>query len=242
MKMSFSPLVRGSMSAFCLTVATAAGAASLQVAPVSVEVAAPGATATMSLRNLGTVPLDAQIRVFRWTEVDGAEKLVPTDEVVASPPAMSIPANSEYTVRIVRTTKEPVSGEEAYRLFVDELPDASRNTGASVNLVLRYSIPVFFTPAGGAGAKLAWDVQRRDGRTYVVATNNGDRRVRISRLKIGSPKGTIASFGDGLVGYVLAHSTVQWVSPRSSRPPAVEALITADSDLGPISAQIRSTR
>src|SRR5579863_3912889 len=96
-------------------------AASLQVAPVLVEVPAPGAAATLKLRNEGTKPLDAQIRVFQWTQVDGADVLTPTNDVVASPPAASLRADTDYTVRIVRTKKEPVAKEEAYRLLIDEL-------------------------------------------------------------------------------------------------------------------------
>src|SRR6266480_3035066 len=61
-------------------------AASLQVAPVSIEVTAPGAGATIKLHNEGTTKINTQIRVFRWVQIDGQEKLQPTDDVVASPP------------------------------------------------------------------------------------------------------------------------------------------------------------
>ena len=55
--------------------------------------------------------------------------------------------NTDYTVRIVRTKKEPVAKEESYRLLIDELPAAAGSQGAAVNIALRYSIPVFFTVA-----------------------------------------------------------------------------------------------
>ncbi len=66
--------------------ATLAQAASLQVAPVGIEVAAPGTASTVKLRNEGTSAINAQIRAFRWVQVDGQEKLEPTDDLVASPP------------------------------------------------------------------------------------------------------------------------------------------------------------
>jgi fimbrial chaperone protein len=129
-------------------------AASLQVAPVLVEVPAPGATATLKLRNEGSQPLDAQIRVFQWTQVDGADVLTPTNDVAASPPVANLRPNTDYTVRIVRTKKEPVAKEEAYRLLIDELPQATPGTASGVNIALRYSIPVFFTAQVGAPPKL----------------------------------------------------------------------------------------
>jgi fimbrial chaperone protein len=217
---------------------TAAQSASLSVAPVTVEVAAPGATATLTLRNEGDQPLNAQIRVFRWTQVDGEEQLIPSEDVVASPPVVSLQAKADYAVRIVRVTKQAVSGEEAYRLIVDELPDPTRQRNGAVAIVLRYSIPIFFTTAKSADPKLNWEIQQRDGRTYVVASNSGERRVRISRLKVQDAKGTTASFGDGLTGYVLGQSTMRWAVPRSASKISVggSAAISAQGDVGPINA------
>jgi Spore Coat Protein U domain len=61
-------------------------AASLQVAPVFLDIAAPAAAATVTLRNTGATPIATQIRVFRWVQEEGRERLEPTADVVASPP------------------------------------------------------------------------------------------------------------------------------------------------------------
>src|ERR1700694_5222625 len=87
-----------------------AQAGSLQVAPVLVDVTAPGAASTVTLRNEGTTPIDAQIRVFRWSLVDGQEKLEPTDDVIASPPSVTLTPNGQYIARIARVSKRPVNG------------------------------------------------------------------------------------------------------------------------------------
>jgi fimbrial chaperone protein len=214
-------------------------AASLQVAPVSVEVAAPGATATLNLRNRGDKPLEGQIRVFRWTQVNGEDKLETTYDVVASPPQVSLRPNTNYVVRIVRTTKEPVTTEETYRLLIDELPGPTEERRTTVNIVLRYSIPVFFTPKGAASGKLKWELQRRDNKQFLIAKNDGDRRVRISQLKITDGKGVNASFGEGLAGYVLGHSSMVWQIPASAKGFGSGGLasISAQSDVGPINVK-----
>src|SRR6266508_5911005 len=74
-----------------------AAAATLQVAPVLVEVMAPSMASTLTLRNDGRDPVFAQIRVFRWTQEGGQERLEPTDEVVASPPSVTLARNTDYT-------------------------------------------------------------------------------------------------------------------------------------------------
>ena len=218
-------------------------AASLSVAPISVEVLAPGATSIFTLRNDSERPLEAQIRVFRWTQVDGEERLVPTTDVVASPPLVSIQPKADYTVRIVRVTKTPIVGEESYRLLVDELPNPARKQNVAVNIVLRYSIPIFFIAGESSEAKLSWTIQPKGGRTYLVATNSGDRRVRISRLQIRDARGKMVSFGDGLAGYALGRSAVRWLVPKSAGAFSLSGLVTvsAQGDRGPITASAAPT-
>jgi fimbrial chaperone protein len=191
------------------------------------------------LRNEGTKPLDAQIRIFRWTQADGADLLTPTEEVAASPPLASLRPSTDYTVRIVRTSKEPVVKEEAYRLLIDELPTPATGSVAAVNIALRYSIPVFFTVPGVAAPKLSWDLQQRANKPVIVVSNAGDRRVRLANLKFTDGKGAVANFGDGLAGYVLGRSSRNFEVPANARGFGAGGVvaISAQSDIGPIEAK-----
>jgi fimbrial chaperone protein len=218
-----------------------AAAASLQVSPTTVDVVAPGAAATIKLRNEEARPINAQVRVFRWSVVDGKEKLDPTDAVVASPPVVSLSPKTDYVVRIVRTSRLPVAGEESYRLLVDELPDAQRMKSGAVNLLLRYSLPVFFGAPDHRDAKLTWRVEHKDGQLWVMAHNPGDRRMRISGLGLKGANSETISFGEGLNGYVLARATMRWAAPKTVRGFGIggTVLISAQSDLGRIDASAR---
>src|SRR5215471_17151953 len=239
-------LLRGTaLAAFSmLAVCDPTWAASLQVAPVMVEVAAPGAATTLKLRNEGTTPLNAQIRVFRWTQVNGEDKLEPTTDVVASPPLAKLAPKVDYTIRLVRVNKTPVAKEETYRLFIDELPDAANQRNRAVNLLLRYSIPVFFYPATGAPPSLTWSVDHSGGRLSVVAKNSGDRHIRVSNLKLKDDKGGTVSFGNGLSGYVLGGSARRWVVlPGNNRLTTNSPItITAEGDVGPINTSAHPAR
>jgi fimbrial chaperone protein len=146
--------------------------------------------------------------------------------------------SADYTARIVRLSKQPVSGEESYRLLIDELPDQKSLSNRVVNLVLRYSIPVFFFPAGAAPARLAWSVGQQKGRLQISAVNDGDRHIRLAGLSIRDRSGTSISFGPGLTGYVLGHSRMQWVAPVAGPPLAIDqsVQISAVGDTGPIHA------
>ena len=224
--------------AACLCAASPAIAGPLQVEPVLVEVATPGAASTITLRSDGSAPVDAQIRVFRWSQTNGEERLEPTDEVVASPPAVSLKGGSPHVVRIVRVKKAPIVREESYRLVVDQLPNLAQQRSGTVNMILRHSIPVFFKPQSTTSPSVAWSVGLAAGKLALTARNTGERRLRISALEIRDSSSRTIAATRGLVGYVLGGSTMRWMLPAGQRDLAQggRVSIIAQGDTGPIHA------
>lgn len=229
--MRFRRLV--ALAATLVTLAGPARAASLVVAPVTLDIPAPGAGATLTLRNAGRAPLAAQLRVMRWRQVDGVERLEPASEVVASPPAMTLEPGADYAVRVIRLDRTPVAAEHAYRLLVDELPDPRAQRSGTVALVVRYSVPIFFS-APAAAPRLAWTVRSQGDRVTATARNDGGRRVRLSGMRLRDSRGRTISFGDGLAGYVLAGSTMRFQARGGLAGGG--ARIVATTDLGPLDA------
>ncbi|MBX9591378.1 MAG: molecular chaperone [Hyphomonadaceae bacterium] len=213
-----------------------AHAASLQVAPVIIEVPQRAATSSMQLRNLGSKTLTAQVRVFRWTLQDGADKLVETRDVVISPPLSEITPGSTQLVRIVRVAQQPVQTEESYRILIDEVPEPAGARNSGVTFAVRYSIPVFFLGATSASAPLAWSIEQHAGRITVAASNPGAHHVRIAALRVRGAQGEVMSFGPGLAGYVLAGSMARWsIKGALSNPtPGSTVTILALTNHGPL--------
>lgn len=216
--------------------ASPAVAGTLQVEPVLVDVTAPGAASTVTLRNEGTAAIDAQIRVFKWAIVNGKEQLTPTSDVVASPPSVTLTPKGQYVARIVRVSKQPVAGEESYRLMVDQLPDLSQQRNGAVNLMVRYSIPVFFGAPNKKMPTVAWSVATQGDKVTLTAHNSGDRRLRISALSLHDGNGKSLSFGNGLAGYALGQSAISWTVPRHGFTPNGSISVHGQSDGGPIQA------
>ena len=232
-------IIKVAAANFMLALPLPVAAASLQVAPVSLDILTPGASAVVNLRNTGKAPLTAQLRVFRWTQSNGEEKLEPTDEVVASPPAATLDPGPEYAVRIVRLNSRPVSGEAEYRLVVDELPDPNRARNGAVALVVRYSIPVFFSAPDAPPPHLVWSLEKRSGRLSLVVRNDGARRLRLSALSLVDGAGRRIGFGRGLAGYVLGRSTMRFTpNEKSSGFGSGTISVSAMSDLGPVHAPV----
>jgi fimbrial chaperone protein len=211
-------------------------ASTLSVSPVLVQVPAPAKTSSVMLYNQSEAMLPVQLRLFRWVKNAGVDELVPTTDVVASPPAARLKPGSEYTVRIVRVAKTPVEGEESYRLLVDQIPAPSEMNGTNVRFVVRHSIPVFFSEPQVVPPRLSWEAHLADGRLIITARNDGERRVRLSGLTVRSSSGTTRSFGEGLSGYVLGKSTARWTANSGSKGfrPGSAITIFARDENGPL--------
>jgi fimbrial chaperone protein len=229
-------LRNGFALAWLLVAASSADASSLGVEPVSIDIAAPRKTSTLTLRNEGDDAVTTQIRIYRWTRNGGEDELVPTKDVVASPPAARIKPNSKYTVRIVRVGKTPVAGEETYRLLVDQLPKPAKVNGPNVSFAVRYSIPVFFNEPAAEAGPLSWSASMQDGALKLAARNAGDRRIKVSGLTIKGPGGDQV-VSEGLAGYVLGKSRSEWtVKPPAGIAAGSKITIIAKDDRGPIQA------
>lgn len=208
-----------------LLLPASAWASGLQVTPVLLEFK-PGQRAhAVSLSNSGQRALQAQVRVRSWRQVDGSDSLEPTTELVASPPMVEIPPGQTQIVRIVRTSPAiRPTAESAYRLLVDELPEATGATSpdaakrpGGVQFLFRYLIPIFVGPQDeGArnGAVTARLTLAEDQRAKLTIRNTGARRVKLSNLSYTDDASSESVvLGSGLFGYVLAGATRQWTLP-----------------------------
>lgn len=199
----------------------------LQLAPIPIEVEAPQAAAVLSLGNRASAEVALQIRVFRWSQVNGEDKLDPTQDLAVSPPIAVVPAGQTLTVRVVRLAKEAPTAEETYRIWVDELPAGkAKPSGNQLRILMRYSVPAFFEPPAPASAPaaLSWRLSHSKKGWLLSASNPGARRVRISGLQLRSPDGTLKALpaGGELSGYVLAGQQMLWPLKLSKDFPALE--------------------
>lgn len=204
--MKFMPLLALALGLLG-ALAEPANAASLRISPIGIDMASSEHAASMTLVNTGTDPVNLQLRIFKWTQVDGEEVLSPTTDMLVSPPATTIPPGASYTVRVARESNAFAQNELSYRLFIDELPKPvdPRTLGQGVSMVLRTSLPIFVVDPK-AFAKLSWRVWQDADGLHAEATNIGRRHAKIIGLTVQPEGGAPLVFGAGLDGYVLAGS------------------------------------
>ena len=215
---------------FAGSMAAVAQGASLRVAPVTLQLEAPQQATHLTVRNDGAAPMSVQARIYRWSQANGEDVLEPTDAVVVSPPIATLAPGAQSVIRVVRVARAELRGEESYRVLVDELPDPARARGGAVTLVVRHSIPVFFSAADRPHA-VEWRAAPEAGGIRLSARNTGGRHLRIANLKL-SAGGAVMAARDGLVGYVLSGASASWLIPATRAAGAGPITISAESAAG----------
>lgn len=195
-------------------------ASALQVSPVRLQFEGAQRAQAIQVRNQGSDSLNAQVRVMRWTQENGVDKLEPAEDVVASPAIVQVAPGKQQMVRVIRIHSAPVSQELSYRVLVDELPGkASAERSVGLKVLLRYSIPVFVTPQASRSARAVTDLSKvqaqlvagSNGKSVLQVKNSGPSYVRISNLRTLRSDGVQKSLGGaGLFGYVLAGQQMSW--------------------------------
>ncbi len=188
-----------------------AHAASLQVAPTSLQLGARQNAEALWISNSGTAPVDVQARVFRWTQRNGRDELEPTTDLVVSPPMQALAAGQQQLIRVVRAVPQAPAAQLSYRVIVDEVPKLDP-TRQGMQFVLRYSLPVFVQPEDGAATTpdlQATVVTPPDGKPVLEVHNRGTGYAQLADLAVGTPDRP-QIFQPGLVGYVLGGQTMRW--------------------------------
>lgn len=231
-------------AAVWLTGASSLHAASLQISPVTVELAPQERGAVMTLANSGDTPLHGQVRVYQWEQRDGQDILTPTPELQASPPLLRIAPGAEQIVRLVRTDEAPAAAERSYRLLIDEIPEESASDTSGIRLRMRYSVPVFVGPGLGAGAapQLEWRLMPGERNWRLRVDNRGTRRARLNSVVLLAPDGTQRSLEQGLLGYALAGSHRIWdLDIPASQTLAPGQRIQAVVNARPVTVPVQAT-
>jgi fimbrial chaperone protein len=118
---------------------------SILIWPVAPVIEADARAAALWLENPGTAPVTLQVRIYAWAQTDARNAYAPQDDILGTPPIVTIAPGEKQLIRLTRTRDVPAAREAAYRVVVDEIPAARpvADAGAAVSFRMRYSLPLF---------------------------------------------------------------------------------------------------
>lgn len=184
-------------------------AGQFSVNPVRVELSPENAIAVLKVTNQGDQPVALQVGTLSWSQEAGRDVVVPSRDILASPPIFKLPAGAEQIVRVGLRVNPAKDREQTYRvLFEEVLPPASPDF-RGLRIALNISIPVFVTPGEAFHPAPQWRVVRASGGVEVQVTNQGKAHYRVSQLALVSPSGRQVASMEGNF-YVLPGVTRSW--------------------------------
>lgn len=232
--------IRVLIAALLLAAALPAAASTFDISPIRAELGGRQRMAVLTLTNEDDAPVVVEMRLARWSQMDGADRLEDTLDLLAAPPVMQIPARGQQIVRVALRRAADPSRELDYRIIFQEVPRAAPQGFNGLRIALRLSIPVFVAPASGAAkGDLAWSGEwLSDGRLRVSATNRGTAHVEVTdfALRFGESAAPIPAIQSK---YVLPGSTMSWIlTPPAGIDRHAPISILGHSDQGDISAAL----
>jgi fimbrial chaperone protein len=220
--------------------AAPASASTFNISPIRAELAAGHRTEALTITNAEDNPVVVQIRVVRWSQKNGAEELEDTHELLATPPVLQIPANSQQIVRVALRREPDPAQELTYRVIFEEVPQAAPRDFVGLRVALRLSIPIFVAPARGkADANLAWASRwLPNGQLELAATNSGTGHLQVTDFEAQFP-GSLMPLRGVASKYVLAGSRMSWtLTPPADANRQGAIPIRGHSDQGDFSADV----
>ena len=188
-----------------------AAASGLQVAPVTLTLQPSQNAEGLWLSNTADNVVQAQVRVYRWTQENGEDKLTASRNLLVSPPMLQLAAADRQLIRVIRASAPAGATEEAYRVVIDELPVQTEGK-KGLQFVLRYSVPIFIEAADAAAStpQLTWAVRRQGDQAVLEVGNSGGMHAQLADINFVDAAGKRTAVHTGLLGYVLPGAQMRW--------------------------------
>lgn len=166
-----------------LSHASIAAAGSLRIDPVRVALSAEQPTATLTIENAGTEAALVHAQLMSWTQPDGIDRYESSRELLVSPAVFELAPGAQQIVRVGLRHPKRDDGEQAYRLFVQEVPRPSA-TPTGMRVMLRLGVPVFVAARAADGPRVAWQCRNAGGEVRLEARNVGARHQRLTAVQV----------------------------------------------------------
>jgi fimbrial chaperone protein len=163
-------------------------AAEFTINPLQVYLERTSRASEIVVRNDDSAPLRMQVQAMSWRQdADGKDQYEAADDLLYFPRAMEIPPGDSRVIR-VGVKAAPVTREDAYRVFIEELPPATpvsaQPPGTSLQVLLRVGVPVFVAPAQPDRKAEIVRLDLHGTEAEWVVANRGNVHLRAEQLQM----------------------------------------------------------
>jgi fimbrial chaperone protein len=200
---SFSLSIFASLAVLASSaVSTVALAGSFMVSPVRIYMKPKDRAVAVTLRNESDTEVVLQADINTWTQkADGTDELLPTEDLILSPPIIKLAPFGTQVVRLARLVPPDASRQLTYRMIIREVPEITAKPGINIPFALALSMPVFITPPP-AVRQMACEFAKTEAKlANLTCSNSGSAYAQTRDITLKYADGTTVKLEGG--GYVL---------------------------------------
>ncbi|MGI4852291.1 MAG: fimbrial biogenesis chaperone [Janthinobacterium lividum] len=159
-------------------------AGSFNINPVQINFNKDQKIETLIITNYDSNPLTVHLKVKKWHQKNGENFYVDTKDLLMAPPIATIDANSSQVIRLALKAPRHDHNENAYRLFITEIPNLESHnvTQTGLNFTLNISMPIFVHPLNDASVEPVFQASISQGQLRLK--NSGRRHGHLKSVHI----------------------------------------------------------
>lgn len=190
-----------------------AQSAVIAISPTRVTFDASHRSATVTVANNDSEPVVIQSVIKSWTQVDGKDVYEPTRDVLVTPPVVTILPGAEQILRLGFRRPPSPQKEDAYRLFLQEVPPPPKPGFNGVGVSLRVGVPIFVVSNNKLVPKPQWGVVYLAGEhaLRVALTNTGTAHLQLHEFALRALTGDANLVHQAQGAYVLSGQHREWI-------------------------------
>jgi fimbrial chaperone protein len=185
---------------------------SVIISPVELNLSVNNPVASFTLTNDSAATLTYQSLALSWVQIDGQDIQQETNDLIVTPPIVSIDPQSAQIFRVAIIKKSKGLVEQSYRIILEDISvDVSEEVTTGLSFRFNHNLPVFYAPLNDVNL-VVWSVCEStiDGQSCLHVENKGNQHAKIIKLTAVS---ATAEESSSISKTLLAGSSSQWMFP-----------------------------
>ncbi len=207
------------------------------VSPVQLDLSVKNPIASFTVTNDSALTVTYQSSFSSWAQVDGQDVHIETNDLVVTPPIVSIKPKSAQVFRVALLKTSTHLVEQSYRIVLDDIStDVAEKSETGLSFRFNHNLPLFFAPLNSNNS-VFWSLCESHvaGKSCLLMENKGNRHAKIVKFSAVSAS---SEEPNSLSKTVLAGSSNQWLfsTVQGAENTSSIKLIT---DKGPITLNLK---
>jgi fimbrial chaperone protein len=222
-----------------LSITTSLFAAAVQITPIRVNLSPQTPIATLNLVNKASTPIMLETQTAHWTQKGGDDVYEPSQALIVSPPIISLEPGKAQLIRVALRNKNSAKTEEdAFRIFIQEIPKYHPSHTPGVDFALRFGVPAFIAPLDPIKHNLQWQTKRlAKGELQLRLINVSQGHIQLTHIKLLDPKTQKTLLSENIFIYLLPQQSKTWTF-KLNTPLSKTLTVNAETDWGSLEAAI----